>query len=131
MVGGSQAIVEQGREIWYRWSQQQWKAVRLLGRVVAGREPGRSDDKQIIAFMNQGEGMQFAAVGRKLYDLAREVGAPASLCDIGFAHGQLGEAAALILEHLPPDTPRPVDGAAVDGILDAAYAGRRPRVRGR
>ena len=61
-------------EIWYRWSQQQWKAVRLLGRVVAGREPGRSDDKQIIAFMNQGEGMQFAAVGRKLYDLARERG---------------------------------------------------------
>ena len=54
--------------------QQQWKAVRLLGRVVAGREPGRTDDKQIIAFMNQGEGMQFAAVGRKLYDLARERG---------------------------------------------------------
>ena len=74
MVGGSQTIVEQGREIWYRWSQQQWKAVRLLGRVVAGREPGRSDDKQIIAFMNQGEGMQFTAVGRKLYDLARERG---------------------------------------------------------
>lgn len=74
VVGGSQTIVEQGREIWYRWSQQQWKAVRLLGRVIAGREPGRSDDKQIIAFMNQGEGMQFAAVGRKLYDLARERG---------------------------------------------------------
>jgi alanine dehydrogenase len=74
VVGGSQTIVEQGREIWYRWSQQQWKAVRLLGRVVAGRDPGRSDDNQIIAFMNQGEGMQFAAVGRKLYDLARERG---------------------------------------------------------
>jgi hypothetical protein len=31
--------------------------------------------KQIIALMNQGEGMQFAAaVGRVLYDLARERG---------------------------------------------------------
>jgi ornithine cyclodeaminase/alanine dehydrogenase-like protein (mu-crystallin family) len=46
--------------------------VRLIGRVIAGREPGRTDDKQIIAFMNQGEGMQFAAVGRLLYDLARK-----------------------------------------------------------
>lgn len=74
VVGGSQTIVEQGREIWYRWSEQQWKSVRLLGRIVAGLEPGRTSDKQIIAFMNQGEGLQFAAVGRKLYDLARERG---------------------------------------------------------
>ena len=70
VVGGSQTIVEQGREIWYRWTQEKWKSVRLLGRIVAGREPGRTDDKQIIAFMNQGEGLQFAAVGQMLYDLA-------------------------------------------------------------
>jgi ornithine cyclodeaminase/alanine dehydrogenase-like protein (mu-crystallin family) len=74
VVGGSQSVVEQGREIWYRWSQQQWKSVRLLGRIIAGREPGHADDRQVIAFMNQGEGMQFAAVGRMLYDLARERG---------------------------------------------------------
>jgi alanine dehydrogenase len=74
VVGGSQTIPEQGREIWYRWSQEQWKSVRLLGRVVAGREPGRTNDKQIIAFMNQGEGMQFAAVGSMLYDLASKRG---------------------------------------------------------
>ncbi len=74
VVGGPDMIPEQGREIWYRWTQEQWKSVRLLGRVVAGREPGRTDEKQVIAFMNQGEGLQFAAVGRKLYDLARERG---------------------------------------------------------
>jgi ornithine cyclodeaminase/alanine dehydrogenase-like protein (mu-crystallin family) len=74
VVGGSHTIPEQGREIWYRWTQEEWKSVRLIGRVIAGREPGRTDDKQVIAFMNQGEGMQFAAVGRMLYDLARKQG---------------------------------------------------------
>jgi ornithine cyclodeaminase/alanine dehydrogenase-like protein (mu-crystallin family) len=78
VVGGSHTIPEQGREIWYRWTPEQWKAVRLLGRVIAGREPGRTDDNQIIAFMNQGEGMQFAAVGRTLYELARAQGLGAS-----------------------------------------------------
>lgn len=79
VVGGPQTIPEQGREIWYRWTQQQWDSVRLIGDVIAGREPGRTNDKQIIAFMNQGEGMQFAAVGRILYDMAceRGIGTPA------------------------------------------------------
>jgi len=45
-----------GVEIWYRGPNKQWKAVRLLGRVVAGREPGRTNDKQIIAFMTRGRG---------------------------------------------------------------------------
>jgi alanine dehydrogenase len=74
VVGGPQAIPEQGREIWYRWTQQQWDSVRLIGHVIAGREPGRTSDSQIIAFMNQGEGMQFAAVGRMLYELACKQG---------------------------------------------------------
>ena len=74
IVGGTDVIPEHGREIWYKWTQDQWNDVRLFGSVVAEREPGRTDDKQIIAFMNQGEGLQFAAVGRKLYDLARERG---------------------------------------------------------
>ena len=74
VVGGSQAIPEQGREIWYRWTEEQWKSVRLLGHIIAGREQGRTDRKQVIAFMNQGEGMQFAAVGSMLYDLAQKRG---------------------------------------------------------
>jgi ornithine cyclodeaminase/alanine dehydrogenase-like protein (mu-crystallin family) len=74
VVGGSERIPEQGREIWYRWSQEQWKSVRLIGRVIAGRDPGRTDDNQVIGFMNQGEGMQFAAVGHMLYELAGQRG---------------------------------------------------------
>ena len=72
IAGGTDAIPEHGHEIWYKWTQEQWNSVRLLSHVVAGREPGRTDDKQIIVFMNQGEGLQFAAVGRRLYDLARQ-----------------------------------------------------------
>jgi ornithine cyclodeaminase/alanine dehydrogenase-like protein (mu-crystallin family) len=78
VVGGAGAIPEQGREIWYRWTQEQWESVRLLGHIIAGRETGRTDEKQIIGFMNQGEGLQFAAVGRTLYDLARARGLGAS-----------------------------------------------------
>ncbi|HVB80766.1 MAG TPA: ornithine cyclodeaminase family protein [Candidatus Binataceae bacterium] len=74
VVGGAESIPEHGREIWYRWNEEQWRAVRYLGRIVAGRESGRTSDDQVIAFMNQGEGLQFAAVGRRLYDLARERG---------------------------------------------------------
>jgi ornithine cyclodeaminase/alanine dehydrogenase-like protein (mu-crystallin family) len=74
VVGGAEAIPEHGREIWYRWTQEEWEAVRLLGAVVAGRAPGRTSESEIIAFMNQGEGLQFAAVGRRLYDLALERG---------------------------------------------------------
>ena len=43
VVGGSQTIVEQGREIWYRWTQEQWKSVQLIGRIMAGREQVRTD----------------------------------------------------------------------------------------
>jgi alanine dehydrogenase len=74
VAGGPGTIPEQGREIWYRWSRQQWDDVRLLGDIIAGRVPGRTDKGEVIAFMNQGEGMQFAAVGRVLYDLARAKG---------------------------------------------------------
>lgn len=70
VVGGSQTIPEQDREIWDRWPQDQWHSVRVLGHGIASHEPGRTSGDQVIAFMNQGEGMQFAAVGGMLYDLA-------------------------------------------------------------
>jgi alanine dehydrogenase len=74
VVGGAETIPEHGHEIWYRWTQEEWQAVRLLGPIVAGRLTGRTNDSQIIAFMNQGEGLQFAAVGPRLYDMALERG---------------------------------------------------------
>lgn len=74
VVGGAETIPEHGDEIWYHWTHEEWEAVRLLGPVVAGRAPGRTSESEIIAFMNQGEGLQFAAVGRRLYDVALERG---------------------------------------------------------
>jgi ornithine cyclodeaminase/alanine dehydrogenase-like protein (mu-crystallin family) len=74
VVGGAKSIPEHGDEIWYKWTQEEWEQVRLLGPIVAGIAPGRTNDQETIAFMNQGEGLQFAAVGRRLYDLAIERG---------------------------------------------------------
>ncbi len=73
-VGGAEAIPEHGKEIWYQWTPEQWESVRLLGEVIAGRAEGRTRPEQVIGFINEGEGLQFAAVGRRLYDLARERG---------------------------------------------------------
>jgi ornithine cyclodeaminase/alanine dehydrogenase-like protein (mu-crystallin family) len=47
----------------------------LLEEVVSGKAPGRSSDDQITFFFNvQGLGLQFAAVGAKVYELALKRG---------------------------------------------------------
>ncbi len=46
-----------------------------LGEIVSGKVPGRADDRQITYFHNvPGSGIQFAAVGAKLIELARKQG---------------------------------------------------------
>ena len=40
----------------------------------------------------------------------------------------IDEAVGLILEAAPESNPRPLDGAGVWGILEDAYAGRRPEL---
>ncbi|HZR99294.1 MAG TPA: ornithine cyclodeaminase family protein [Chloroflexota bacterium] len=45
----------------------------LLVDVVAGRQPGRTDDRQVTMFVNTGtQGLQFAAVAGRAYRLARQ-----------------------------------------------------------
>lgn len=58
-----------------------------------------------------------------LQDLARSVGAPTSLRDIGFAEGDLDRAADLATE-APYYNPRPVDRNGVRRLLDDAFHGR-------
>ena len=65
-----------------------------------------------------------AATG--LYDLARKIGAPTALKDIGMKEENIDEAVPPILEATPEDNPRPVDKAGVRQILEDALAGRRP-----
>lgn len=60
-----------------------------------------------------------------LYDLARRLGTPLALKDIGMKEEDLDRAARLVTES-PYYNPRPVEYAAVRRLLADAYAGRRP-----
>jgi ornithine cyclodeaminase/alanine dehydrogenase-like protein (mu-crystallin family) len=46
-----------------------------LAEIMSGKRPGRTGDRQITYFHNvPGSGVQFAAVGARLLDLARKAG---------------------------------------------------------
>lgn len=64
-----------------------------------------------------------AATG--LWELARAIGAPAALKDLGFLPDQAGPAADLVCA-AEPVNPRPVEPAGVRALLLAACAGDRP-----
>ena len=69
-------------------------------------------------------GAEEAASG--LHDLAKRIGAPTALKDIGMKKEDLDEGVTLVLEEAPRDNPRPVDEAGIRQLLEDAYAGRRP-----
>lgn len=60
-----------------------------------------------------------------LWDLARAIGAPTSLADVGLPADAVGEAARLVVDSRPTN-PRPVDASGVRGLLERAWAGDRP-----
>jgi maleylacetate reductase len=64
-----------------------------------------------------------AAAG--LWELARAIGAPTALGDLGFRPDQAGPAADLVCAAAPVN-PRPVEPAGVRALLRAACAGDRP-----
>ena len=70
-----------------------------------------------------GLGAKDAAQG--LYDLAKSIGAPLALKDIGMPADGLDRAAQLATEN-PYYNPRPVEQEAVRHLLDDAYHGKRP-----
>jgi alcohol dehydrogenase class IV len=61
-----------------------------------------------------------------LFDLARSIGAPASLEELGFPGAALSEAAERIVAETGAANPRPVDRASILLMLEQAYAGSRP-----
>lgn len=70
-----QAIDSQQGDIY--WPVQSgvmgWEKVVEISDVLAGKIPGRTHDKQIILYKNQGgQGIIDIALAKKLYDLARE-----------------------------------------------------------
>ena len=60
-----------------------------------------------------------------LYDLARALGVPAGLADLGVPADGLAHAADLACRN-PYFNPRPIDRAAILALLQDAHAGRRP-----
>lgn len=53
-----------------------WDRATTLSQVIAGEVAGRTDDAEVTCFVNNiGTGAQFAAVGARLLQLAREKGA--------------------------------------------------------
>jgi len=60
-----------------------------------------------------------------IFDLAKKVGAPSALKDLGLAEENLDRAAD-IATGSPYYNPRPVDRDGVRALLDDAYHGRRP-----
>lgn len=51
-----------------------WEAVIELGRIVAGRDPGRTNDDDITLFKSNGIALEDISVALRVYNLARERG---------------------------------------------------------
>jgi maleylacetate reductase len=75
------------------------------------------------AFHDAGRDADHAAGA--VWDLRDEIGAPASLAELGFPEQQLDEAAEIVVRGRPVN-PRPVDHGTARAVLAAAYAGARP-----
>lgn len=66
-----------------------------------------------------------ATAASRLYDFAASIGAPTSLSALGLEAGVLDQAATIAME-LIGENPRPITEAAVRGVLENAWEGRRP-----
>jgi alcohol dehydrogenase class IV len=66
-----------------------------------------------------------AAAAPGLFDLAKILGAPVALKDIGMKESELDRAADIAVQS-PYYNPRPIDRASIRKLLDDAFYGRRP-----
>ncbi|MCU1516602.1 MAG: maleylacetate reductase [Pseudarthrobacter sp.] len=58
--------------------------------------------------------------------LYKAIDAPRSLASLGFSEDQIPEAVSLIMPHLPPSNPRPVDASGLERLQHAAWNPQRP-----
>ncbi len=92
----------------------------LLPHTVAYNAPGARAGTEMLA---NALGVANAAVG--LHELAKQLGAPTSLQEIGIQESDLDRAAAIAVE-VVVSNPRPVTEQAVRALLDDAYFGKVP-----
>lgn len=69
--------------------------------------------------------LQSSNAAQGLYDLAKKLGAPLALKDIGMSEGGLDKAADIAVAN-PYPNPRNLEREAIRKLLDDAYHGRRP-----
>ncbi len=93
----------------------------VLPHVAAFQAPALPEEMGRVA-----RALQADDAGPALFDLARLIGAPTALRDIGMREEDLDEAVGLVLEKVPEDNPRRVEEKDVRELLEAAFAGRRP-----
>jgi ornithine cyclodeaminase/alanine dehydrogenase-like protein (mu-crystallin family) len=73
-IGGTAGFPEHGKELWGQGSKIDWDNMTIFGEIVAGKKPGRTSDDQVIIMPVKGDGMQFAAVAYRVYELAKQRG---------------------------------------------------------
>ena len=96
----------------------------VLPHVVAFQQPAAAAAMDAVAAA-LGAGPGTAATA--LFGLAAALGLPLALREVGMPADGIDQVVEQIVAATPADNPRPVDAAAVRGILLAAYEGRRPR----
>lgn len=95
----------------------------VLPHVVAFQQPAAAAAMDAVAAaLGAGPGEAAPA----LFGLAAALGLPLALREVGMPADGADRVIEQIVESTPADNPRPVDAAAVRGILDAAYEGKRP-----
>jgi alcohol dehydrogenase class IV len=97
----------------------------ILPHAVQYNRDAAKDAMARISRALGGNGAADAGPAGGLYDLAREIGAPLSLKDIGMKADALDDAARLATQN-PYYNPRPVEYAAIRQLLQNAWEGRRP-----
>jgi maleylacetate reductase len=95
----------------------------ILPHAVQYNRDAAKDAMARISRALDGNGAADAAGG--LYDLARKIGAPLSLRDIGMKAEALDDAARFATQN-PYYNPRPIEHAAIRQLLQNAWEGRRP-----
>ena len=97
----------------------------ILPHAVQYNRDAAKDAMARISRALGGNGSAGADPAGRLYDLARKIGAPLSLRDIGMKADALDDAARFATQN-PYYNPRPIEYVAIRQLLQNAWEGRRP-----
>ena len=108
----------------YNLPHAQTHTIILAHAVQYNRDAAKDAMKRISRALD-GSDRRGSDPAGSLYDLARKIGAPMALRDIGMKQESLDEAAQLATQN-PYFNPQPIEYAAIRRLLQNAWEGRRP-----